>query len=152
MSFIKTTPGAERHGRWACHLLLFMLLLWDTDMTSTPCNYCDWLMRLFAGRMFGKIDLDPKNKRFTSSPRNICVLCGFTNNTNSSLKKHIFVRINWKKLPPLCNGLKSVGRLSISSNFLCYLFCFLVKVWVLEFCFFRKDTSPNMMYEANLED
>ncbi len=75
-------------------------------MTSALHNHCDWMMCLFAGRMFGKIDLDPKNKRFVFSPCNICVLCGFINNTNSSLKKYIFCKINQaKKMIPVCNGL-----------------------------------------------
>ncbi len=87
------------------------MLLWGTDMTSAPHNYCDWLMCLFAGRMFGKIDLDLKNKRFAFSTRDIRVLCGFTNNINSSSKKYIFVWINHvEKSLLLCNGLQSVRR------------------------------------------
>ncbi len=87
---------------------IVFMLLWDTDVTSAPHNHRDWLMRLFTGQMFGKIDLNPKNKRFAFSLRNICVLCGFTNNTNSNLKKYIFVQINsTKKSPPVCDGLYS---------------------------------------------
>ncbi len=66
------------------------VVVYVMDMTSALHNHRDWLMRLFAVRMFGKIDL--RNKRFVFSPRNIRVLCGFTNNTNSGLKKYIFVR------------------------------------------------------------
>ncbi len=45
--------------------IIVMLLLWDMDVTSAPHNHHDSLMRLFAVQMFGKIDLDPKNKRVT---------------------------------------------------------------------------------------
>ncbi len=44
-------------------------------MTFAPHNHRDWLKHLFAVRMFGKINLDPKNKTVAFSQRDICVLC-----------------------------------------------------------------------------
>ncbi len=67
--------------------IVVYVVLWNTD---APHNHHNWLMRLFAGQMFGKIHLDPKNKGFAFLLHNIDILCGFTNNTNSSSKKYIF--------------------------------------------------------------
>ncbi len=69
---------------------------------SAPHNHRDWLMCLITRRMFWRINLHPKNKRFAFSSRNIDILCGFTNNTNSSSIKYIFIRINCTKKSPRC--------------------------------------------------
>ncbi len=102
VSTVKQMVGAERYRWRACQPLLFMLLLWDTNVMSAPHNHRDWLMYLITRRMFWRINLHPKNKRFAFSSRNVDILCGFTNNTNSSSIKYIFIRINCTKKSPRC--------------------------------------------------
>ncbi len=46
--------------------------------------------------MFGKVNLNPKNKRLIFL--NIGALCVFSSNTNSSWKEYIFVWINRVKI------------------------------------------------------
>ncbi len=54
---------------WPCKLLK------QTDMTFVLPKHCDWLMPLLTVQKFGKIKLDPKNKRVAFSQSDIHVLC-----------------------------------------------------------------------------
>ncbi len=113
--FCRTLLGAERHRRWACQPLLFMLLLWDMDVTSAPHNHCNWLMCLFAGWMFGKIDLNLKNKRFAFSPRNIRTLCDLLI-TQTAIRKRKFLSefMVWKNCPRCVTALRIEGCIHTS--------------------------------------
>ncbi len=67
-----------------------MMLLWDTDGTSALQNHRDWLMRVLTVRMFRKIYLKPKNKRFAFSQRDIRTLCENTH-AQSAVRKMFFL-------------------------------------------------------------
>ncbi len=75
-------------------------------MTSDPHKHRDWLMDLLTVRMFGRIDLNPKNKRFALSQHDIHILC---ENTHAhSAVQQIFSCANYlnKKDVSIFFGLK----------------------------------------------
>lgn len=52
-----------------------MLLLWETNVTDVPHNYCDWMMHLITVQKFKKTNPSPQNKSVAFSQHNIRILC-----------------------------------------------------------------------------
>ncbi len=81
-------------------------------------NHHDWQICLFTVRMFGKIDPNPKSKKFAFSQHDICILCENTRAQSTVQKIFLLCELfthtkqtnTQKKTHPVSQGLQRCQR------------------------------------------